>query len=72
MQDEAVVPAEIRAAQGKFRDMMEDLPKTVESMNFATEEALSAFLNSEMTGKTLTEISADPDKLRPDEPKTPL
>jgi len=72
MRDETMTPEEIGAAQGKFRDLMEDLAKKVESMNFASEEELSAFLNSEMTGKNLTEISADPDKLRPDEPETPL
>ena len=67
-----MAPEEIGAAKGKFRDLMEDLAKKVESVYFASEEELSAFLNSEMTGKTLTEISADLGKLRSDEPETPL
>lgn len=71
MRDETMAPEEIGSAQGKFRDLMEDLAKKVESMNFATEEALSEFLNSEMTGKTLSEISAELGKLRSDEPETP-
>jgi len=66
-----MAPEEIGAAQGKFRDLMEDLAKKVESVYFASEEELSAFLNSEMTGKTLSEISAELGKLRSDEPETP-
>jgi len=51
---------------------MGDLGKVLEGMNFDSEEELSEFLYSSMTGKTLTEITAELDKMRSEEPETPL
>lgn len=69
MRDGTMASEETKAAQNEFRDVIEGLAKKVESMNFATEQELSEFVNNAMIGKSFSDISAE---LGLKEPKTPL
>ena len=55
-----------------YRTMIDSLKRTVESMDFTSEEELSEYLNTMMVGKTTQEVSAELSMLGSEKPELPL